>query len=149
MARAKGGRIWRSGAAQGLRQGPRRCYPNLVRVGGWVLGLCVAAALGGIREAGAQSMSLTAKTIYHAYQINLWPGQDLGYRDLWGLHLEGRRGAFAVIPVGPLTRRAVDAGGHAMRSGGKSASARAIRNASNDEHKDLADFIARRRAELP
>ncbi|MCA9578671.1 MAG: hypothetical protein R3B40_03920 [Polyangiales bacterium] len=57
--------------------------------------------------------------------------------------------AFAVIPVGPLTRRAVDAGGHAMRSGGKSASARAIRNASNDEHKDLADFIARRRAELP
>jgi hypothetical protein len=56
--------------------------------------------------------------------------------------------AFAVIPVGPLTRRAVDAGGHAMRSGGKSASARAIRRASDDERKDLADFLVRRRQEV-
>lgn len=44
--------------------------------------------------------------------------------------------AFAIIPLGPLTRRAVDAGGHAMRSGGKSASGRAIRRASDDELKD-------------
>ncbi|MCA9536741.1 MAG: hypothetical protein KC593_23825 [Myxococcales bacterium] len=55
--------------------------------------------------------------------------------------------AFAVIPLGPLTRRAVDAGGHAMRSGGKSASGRAIRRASDGELKDLADFLVRRRQE--
>ena len=57
--------------------------------------------------------------------------------------------AFAIIPVGPLTRRAVDAGGHAMRSGGKGASTRAIRRANDDELKDLAAFLGRRRAEVP
>ncbi|MCB9646208.1 MAG: hypothetical protein H6730_06370 [Deltaproteobacteria bacterium] len=102
MARAKGGRIWRSGAAQGLRQGPRRCYPNLVRVGGWALGLCLAASLGGIREAGAQSMSLTAKTIYHAYQINLWPGQDLGYRDLNRFYTTLDVGGWSLGPGGDI-----------------------------------------------
>jgi hypothetical protein len=72
---------------------------------------------------------------------------------------DGRRGgrqpdylfdaAFAVIPVGPLMRRAVDAGGSAIRSGGKSSSARAIRKASDGELKDLAAFLVRRRQEAP
>jgi hypothetical protein len=57
--------------------------------------------------------------------------------------------AFAVIPVGPLMRRAVDAGGSAIRSGGKSSSARAIRKASDGELKDLAAFLVRRRQEAP
>jgi len=55
--------------------------------------------------------------------------------------------AFAVIPVGPLMRRAVDAGSHAIRSGGKSSSGRAIRKASDAELKDLAAFLGRRRQE--
>lgn len=57
--------------------------------------------------------------------------------------------AFLVIPVGPLMRRAVEAGGSAIRSGGKSSSARSIRKASDAELKDLAAFLVRRRQEAP
>lgn len=47
-----------------------------------VLLVCSALLLAGSTPAEAQSLTLSARTIYHAYQIPLWPGQDIGNRNL-------------------------------------------------------------------
>ncbi len=53
--------------------------------------------------------------------------------------------AFEVIPLGAMMRKGVTMGASAMRSGAKSASGRAIRGGSDEEVKELAAFLTRRR----
>ena len=89
-------------ALKGLRRARSRCYPRHVRrVSAWAGGVVVAWVAFG-SAADAQTLSLTAKTIYHAYEIPLIPGQDLGRRNLNRFYTTLDVGGWALGPGGDI-----------------------------------------------
>lgn len=68
------------------------------------LGLLVVAlaTLGPANEVQAQTLTLNARTIYHAYQIPLWPGQDAGNRNLNRFYQTLDVGGWSLGPTGQI-----------------------------------------------